>query len=1440
LWRISSSFCNRWALVGLLAGLLMSVLAAWQVDRNNHERIQVAVDQAAQQTLNDVLERIRLYQYGLRGARGAVQTAGEDGINRELFLRYSRTRDTDVEFPGARGFGFIRRVAADDVEAFVRRARADGWPDFRVRELSANTGTRFLIQYIEPVERNLQAVGLDIASERNRREAAQAAVRTGTVQLTGPITLVQATGNPQQSFLILIPVYRGGVTPATEEERERLAFGWSYAPLLMKEVLADLHIDHQRAHLELVDITRPESAEVFFNSAESGGADLYTRVSRHEVFGRVWEARFSVHPEFIGRLHLTAPLELGGVCVLISVLVAALIGAVSDSRRHRRQILEEQGKLAAIVEGSADGIIGCDLEGNITSWNRGAEHLLGYRAFEVMGRSMLALTVPEELKEEYTGILLRIRRGESMPHFETERLRKDGSRVSVSLTISPILGSDGAVVGASKTVRDISQQKAQEAWVIELNSRLENQVAERTAELARMNVLFSNVMRAATEVSIVATDLHGTIQVFNRGAERLLGYWADEMIGRATPAVFHLSAEVEERGRQLSEESGSVIEGFEVFVYHPSREGFEVRDWTYVRKDGSHFPVSLVVTSMRNEQGDLVGYLGIATDITDQRRHSAELIAARDQLLMAADIAELGIWSWELDNNSLHWNDKMFELYQQSPDLVGGGLSYEHWCERIHPQDLDKAQNAVKAAAAGDVNYSIIFRIIRPDGDIRYIQACGYSERNAHGQVVRVLGINRDITDQHELESWLRQAKEQADAASAAKSTFLANMSHEIRTPMNAILGMLQLVQQTGLNTRQNDYIGKAQIAARSLLRLLNDILDYSKIDAGKLELDRHPFVLEQLMEELAIVLDGNQGDKTVELIFDLDEHLPVRVLGDQLRLQQVLINLASNALKFTETGEVCVRMLQLARDGGRCHIRFEIEDTGIGINEDQLQRIFEGFSQAEASTARRFGGSGLGLVISKHLLEMMGSQLQVRSAEGCGSCFWFELWISMADARPWLNQPIFANRRWRVLMIEPNQHNREVFGRYCSGLGAEVQAVATLEECRQRLWPDGRSHLPTDLILLNDSVVNKDPRPFIHELGLMGCQNLLLLNRTGSCEWLEADEGQIDGVRFRQLARPLTPNQLARSVRILLRGDDRLPVTKPQHSLRLQGVHLLLVEDNPVNRQVAAELLSAEGARVDMACGGLEGVERIAANPGVYDLVLMDMQMPDIDGLEATRRIRQLPDMAALPIVAMTANVASNDIQACLAAGMNDHLGKPVDTERMVSTILKWLPSGVSETIKARQILMAEQSHASVHEYSVVENPLSAHLRAVIREYFGGDSQLYCQMLAMFEPNVQDILQQLESAKRADDVPGIKAALHTLKGTAATMGAQRLSQLAAEQEQVLKSAPEPEADLFSGDVISQLHHLVNEELAELSAAMADLMLEDDARQVCSDPEMDY
>ena len=1461
--------------MSLLAGLLLSLMLAWQLELRNNERIHQAVETEAQRVLEQVMERINLYQYGLRGARGAVQTAGEYGINRELFVRYSRTRDIDTEFPGARGFGFIRRVPPTSLDAFVKNAQADGWPEFYVRELGDHSGDHFVIQYIEPVERNLQAVGLDIASEVTRRSAAEAALRTGDVQLSGPITLVQATGNPLQSFLILMPIYRNGITPPTEDERLQLGFGWSYAPLLMKEVLADLSINPVLAHLELIDVTDPTNPEAFFRSEDVESADLHTHIEQHAVFGRTWESRFSVHPAFILNMHLTSPLISAVLGAVISVLFAALIGTISAGRRHRRQILQEQAKLAAIVEGSADGIIGSDLDGTVTSWNRGAEHLFGYRAQEAVGRPILELMVPSELQDENLDILRRIASGERIPHFETERLRKDGSRVSVSLTVSPILDSLGLVVGASKTVRDISQQKNQEAWIIELNSRLESQVMERTAELARMNMLFNNIMRAATEVSIVATDTDGVIQVFNRGAERMLGYWAEDMIGRTTPALFHMPSEVTARASELRKELGRDVTDFEVFTLNAARNGFESREWTFVRKDGSHCPVSLVITAMRNDGGELVGYLGIAADITAQRRHSAEMLAARDQLQMAADIAELGIWSWTLHDNRLQWNDKMFELYHQPLSLRDTGLQYHHWSERIHPDDRLTVEDALNAAARGERAYNATFRILLPDGTLRYIQAGGYSERDDTGRVYRVLGINRDITAQRELESWLRHAKEQADAASAAKSTFLANMSHEIRTPMNAILGMLQLVQQTDLNSRQNDYISKAHTAARSLLRLLNDILDYSKIDAGKLQLDRHPFALESLMQELGVVLAGNQGDKPVELVFDLDSRLPVRLLGDQLRLQQVLINLASNALKFTESGEVRVRIQQMGRDGGRCQIRFEVEDTGIGISEAQLQRIFDGFSQAEASTARRFGGSGLGLVISKHLLAMMDSQLQVQSEVGKGSCFSFSMTLSMADARPWLNQPIYPNRSWRVLLVESNENSRQVLCRYLAELGAEVLAMASLDDA-VHLWQQSDQQT-FELMVLDSDAVLAGVEPLAHRLMQQGCERLLLLKRNGHKEWLLANEGVVERVQYRQLSRPLTPSQLARSVRALLRGEQENTDNQVgQNESRLPGVRLLLVEDNAFNRQVAAELLSNEGADVTLACGGLEGVERVSENPGGFDLVLMDMQMPDIDGMEATRRIRALYDTATLPILAMTANVSSDDVNVCLAAGMNDHIGKPIEINQMVRTIQSWLPScayrGLMEAgakpvvslpvdVDAHAAIQANldeevrehpstepmlQDSAVVSEVerlplAVALTPLAEHLHAVLAEYFGGDRDLFCQMLELFEPNAQELLEQLQRGRQNNQSQVMQNALHTLKGTAATMGARRLAAMAAEMEQRLKQAQTPDCALVPRVVDGLLQQLLQEELVELSAAMADILASDESLAAHNDgPEQHF
>jgi len=1424
----------------LALGLVATIVGCLILQNINEQRTREALGAAAERAVQSVVSRLQLYQFGLRGTRGAIITAGVDNMTRETFHRFSQMRDVPKEFPGARGFGFIRRVSPQDLDEFVRRARADGMPDFSIHQFAPHEGDLYVIEYLEPNSDHSTVFGLDIASEADRADAARKAARTGTAQITAPITLERSVGKEEQSFLILLPIYKNGIVLPTEAEREAAIIGWGYTPLLIENVLSGVVPQGEAVNLRLKDISVPGQAEQFFQTtgapdAQSAGVMIYTL--EREVFGRRWQVELEALPLFVEHLHLVSPTVVFFLGVLASLLVAALAAIAGVSSQRRVQVIAEQARLASIVEGSADAIIGKTLQGVVTSWNSGAQNLLGYTAEEAVGQPLVKLIVPPELAAEEVDILARIAHGESITNFDTLRRCKDGRSLSVSVNVSPIRDESGRVIGASKILRDITAQKAAEMRILELNSSLEEQVATRTSELRRINLLFSSVLRSASEVSIIATDLDGMISVFNEGAEHLLGYRAEEVLGKATPAILHVEQELIDRGAKLSAEYAQVIEGFRVLAHKPEFEHSETREWTYVRKDGSHVPVSLVVTALRDDEGQLAGYLGIAIDITQRKaaEHRLEVSlqsarVIRDQLLMAADVAELGIWTWTLADDSLQWNERMFEFYDQPLSLRDDGLSYAHWYERVHPEDVDAAAAQLAALVAGEGVYDPIFRVQGPDGRIRFIQAGAQVERDAQGRALRVTGINRDITAQRELESHLLQAKNQADSASAAKSFFLANMSHEIRTPMNAVMGMLQLVQHTDLNARQRDYVVKAQTAAKSLLGLLNDILDYSKIEAGKLRLDPHPFELEPLMRDLAVVLAGNQGRKEVEVMFDLDSDLPGSLVGDSLRLQQVLINLAGNALKFTQQGQVVVSIRQLKRLQDTVRIRIEVCDTGIGISAEQLQRIFDGFTQAEASTTRRFGGTGLGLVICKRLVGLMGGELLVESEEGVGSRFWFDISLEMARNEPLRLSCPGVDSTMRLLVADDNSMACELLLRTVRSLGWTADtvnggtlAVESVRKAQQR----GE---PYDVVLMDWRMPDMDGLSAARLISLQeqAAPPPMVIMITAYGREVLADvhhEGDAPFVGF--LTKPVTPRQLADAVQRAFSSSEPLPeaLPGPARPRRLAGMRLLVVEDNALNRQVADELLRGEGAQVSLAEGGLEGVSQVLSTSTPFDAVLMDIQMPDIDGMEATRRIRRHPHFALLPILAMTANASNSDREACMAAGMNDHVSKPIDLEQLVQTLR--VQTGRESP---QPLMMSAAPNPSTD--SVIE------ARHSIMGRFGGNLELICTVLYSFGAELEKQLALLPEHVQERDGPAVAAVLHAIKGSAGTVGAQALSLRAGalERELIHGDATAVARVLEDPQWLPELKELLVRSVEQLKATFGAGYRGESTREVASGP----
>ena len=651
--------------------------------------------------------------------------------------------------------------------------------------------------------------------------------------------------------------------------------------------------------------------------------------------------------------------------------------------------------------------------------------------------------------------------------------------------------------------------------------------------------------------------------------------------------------------------------------------------------------------------------------------------------------------------------------------------------------------------------------------------------------------VVEDISDERRMTEELRRAKDLAEEAARAKSQFLSNMSHEIRTPMNAIIGLSHVLANTGLNDRQKDYLRKVQHAAVHLLGIINDVLDLSKIEAGKLAIDHVEFELGGVIEQAVSVVAESAFAKGLELVVDVDPGVPVRATGDPVRLAQILINYLSNAVKFTEQGEVALTLRCSERDARRCLLRFEVRDTGIGLSEEQRSRLFHSFQQADASTTRRYGGTGLGLAIAKQLAELMGGAVGVESAPGAGSTFWFTARVGCNPADLRAPSPATELAGTRVLVVDDNQRTREVIVAMLSSLHVDAAGAASGQEALATLQAAAARGQPYATVLLDWRMPGMDGRQTadaIRALELAVTPHIIIITAYDrEVVMPQASATAIDGV----LSKPLSASVLFDTLVRIMGGTaqtERLPLhdtASAEQPPDLGGVRVLLVEDMEINREVAAELLREAGCEPVLAVNGEEAVRMVREQ--TFDIVLMDVHMPVMDGLTATRQIRSLESGARVPILAMTAKAMASDRAECLAAGMDGHIPKPIEPVVLWSKIRRWTrPAGV-----ARE----RREEARVPAVVGAALPPGAALDTVqgLRRVLG-KVELYQSLLRKFAADRRNDAERLAAALEAEQLVEARHIAHSLKGVAAMIGAESVRTSALTVERALRDPVDREA----------------------------------------------
>lgn len=1457
-----------------ILGISLSAIVSLWLKHENQQTIMQQTEATLTSVIELVKKRFELYEYGLLGTRGAVVVANQQAITRENFTLYINSRNMSAEFPGALGFGFIKRVPVEQEAEFLQQARLDGAPNFRIRQLTPHSEDRFVIQYIYPQESNREAVGLDIGSESNRRNAAMKAAIENTAKLTAPITLVQATGNKLSGFLILLPVYQQNAPIASIDERLQATLGWTYAPLIAEDVLYDADFQSQEYAFSLVDADAPTP---FYESKLDLVDESGVSASRNiEFMGRKWSVTATSLPTTAISLNLWSPINALLLGAFISILFSSLvywqikhstdafikqkdtsdIGPLTylKSTEFRRmfciyvvgillittingyfftkqefsafssRLSDDVSKASALIEANNRAYVD-DLEflaitssirrlqelnqQNLSASEQNLKNTLVERLNEIFRAYMLASPDVFQIRLIQNSVsnneLVRIERvGSSIlstdalalqnnvdQPYITKALESSGDNVFISdiepniengVVSSPIRPtlhyvkqiktSSGSVSGlivinvdASALIEQIKNLSQAQEFVFLTNQRSEFIVSEDSISAFEPTIRWDDIFKRASK------------PMFTRALD--FNVWEDSE--RKLIAI----------ERKLIPNPQALYGQINVIGTLEITAVYEYIFWDLLKLALILLSIGmvLIIPFYFAWSGKERGFRAM--------KRQKELDAQQRKDLMFKALIELSpeaMLFTDINGHILLVNTQTEKLFGYSREqIIGQSLTM------LIPKDSAKGYNfalhkyvdktnSVTVGEANDLSAQ------HQDGSEFSVEVM-IGPIQIDDELFIALSL-RDVSRRKLQEEVMKQAIEETKLASEAKSAFLANMSHEIRTPLNAVIGLAHLLKEEDLAERHLSLVNKIQLAGRSLLGIVNDVLDLSKIEANKVQVNEEPCQLKEMLHELQSVFSEQAKSKGLQLNLEIDKTLPLWVQSDRKLLERIITNLLANAIKFTAHGSVTLSAHCVQSDtlpDSQQLVSFVIEDTGIGIAEAALEKIFQPFSQEDASTTRRFGGTGLGLSIVKTLTVLLGGSVGVESQHGKGTKFSVTIPFFLSDsAQEEAGDSIVEILR--IWLVDDDPDDREHLESAGKALGWSITSfdsaltlIATIEE-RVKL----NASLP-DILLIDWEMPEMNGLKAISVLydkvGRTALPAILVIS-AHDIDFIRAQDHQ--NLVDNYLHKPVSPSALFNAVNETVvkhtGSPERVLSSTKVEMLKakwLPNVRVLVVDDSEINLEVVGSILTRNGAHVKTADSGTAALAHLKENHNAFDIVLMDVQMPVMDGLQTVSEIRKQLKLRELPVVALTAGTSDEERRNALSAGMNDFLTKPVEPTRLINTVRKIVEKYRGAAIMIEPMNLSDESNDNDAWPSIVGLKKRANV-------FQGDLTLFTHTLerlikehANLESMGQGQTPELSDRKSRH---ALISQVHKLRGISGTVGATELYDIASEAELQLRN----------------------------------------------------